>query len=95
MSSIPNSVMPHAQAAEPQPERTGSFMDVVSGHASSLMGLARENKTAVAASGAAIAAGAIAAAAIPFIRARSAKSESASSGRSKSNGRGRSRKAAH
>lgn len=88
MSRIPNSAIPHAQAAEPETEAEAEAGRGFSGRVASLAELARDNpKTAIAA-GAAVAAGVVAAAAIPFARARRDGGTAA-----KGNGKGRKPKA--
>jgi hypothetical protein len=82
MSSIPNSAMPHATAAEPQEEQGGgATLTERAGKLAEQAGdYARENpKTAIAA-GVALAAGAIAAAAIPLVRGRSGSGGAKKSG---------------
>ena len=89
MSQIPNSAMPHANAASLERENnsggdeageTATLTERASKLASSAADLARENpKTAIAA-GAALLAGAVAAAAIPAVRARKSSGGKSSSG---------------
>jgi hypothetical protein len=89
MSQIPNSAMPHANAASLEREESGgagegtesaTLTERASKLASSAADLARENpKTAIAA-GAALFAGAVAAAAIPAVRARKSSGGKSSSG---------------
>lgn len=92
MSQIPNSAMPHANAASLEREEstsgneageTATLTERASKLASSAADLARENpKTAIAA-GAALLAGAVAAAAIPAVRARKSSGGSKPAGGAK------------
>jgi len=88
MSSIPNSAMPHANAASLESDTaeeesfTATLKERAGKLATSATDLARENpKTAIAA-GAALFAGAVVAAAIPAVRARKSSGGKSSSGTS-------------